>query len=157
MLWTNKIKEFEDNYVMKDKNYEYFYETSCYKNDKSTYKEKFVKTNLLPKIQDYTPFLEHIKKSKNKYVTSFWNLSGNTRLVIPIPKKNKNFCTLNEFCKNASKTQQQKFWKKVAIEIKKYKKNHEKVYLSTHGLGVSYLHIRIESTPKYYRSNLKNI
>lgn len=71
MLWTNKIKEFEDNYVVKDKNYEYFYETNCYKNDKNTYKEKFVKTNLLPKIQDYTPFLEHIKKSKNKYVKSF--------------------------------------------------------------------------------------
>ena len=29
-----KIKNFEDKYFMKDKNYEYFYETSCYKNQK---------------------------------------------------------------------------------------------------------------------------
>jgi len=156
MLWVNKIKEFENKYIMKHKNYEYFYETSCYKNEKSIYKEKFIKTKLLPKNQDYTLFLDYIKKSKNKYVTSFNNLSGKTRLVIPIPKKNKNFSTLNEFCKNASKTQQIIFWKKVALEIKRYKKNNEKVYLSTHGLGVPYLHIRIENTPKYYSSNLKN-
>lgn len=154
MLWIKKIKNFEDKYFMKDKNYEYFYETSCYKNQKSIYKEKFVKTNLLPKNQDYSSFLEYIEKSKNKYVTSFWNLSRTTRLVIPIPRKNKNFCTLNKFCKNASKTHQNNFWKKVALEIKKYKKNHKKVYLSTHGLGIPYLHIRIEDNPKYYHSNL---
>ena len=155
MLWIDKISELKDNYNMKNKKYEYFYETSCYKDEKSIFKQKFIRTNNLPKKQDYTSFLDYIKKSKNKYVTSFYNLSKSAILVIPIPKKNKNFCTLNEFCKNASITHQIKFWKKVASEIKKYKKNNEKVYLSTHGLGIPYLHIRIENTPKYYTSKLR--
>lgn len=155
MYWIDRIKLMKNNFIMEEKDYEYFYETSSYINDKSIYKEKFIKTNNLPKTQDYKLFNEYIIKSKNKYATSFYNLSKSTKLVIPMPRKNKNFSTLNNFCKNASKTHQQQFWKLVSNEIVKYKKNNKKVFISTHGLGVPYLHIRIESNPKYYISNLK--
>ena len=100
----------------------------------------------LPTTQDYSPFAKHIKKAKNKYVISFWNLSHDTLLIVPIPKRGKNFATLRDFIKNASITQQKALWKKVAQLALKSKG----VWISTHGHGVPYLHIRISATPKYY-------
>jgi hypothetical protein len=44
------------------------------------------------------------------------------------------------------------FWKKVASEIKKYLKDNDKVYISTHGLGVNYFHLRLDKYPKYYQT-----
>lgn len=156
MKWIDKIKQFNNNFYMIPKNFDYFYETSCYKNNNSIFIEKFIKTNKLSNKQNYNEFKKYIDCSKNKYVVSFYNLSKTTLLIIPIPKKNKNFSTLNNFCKFSSKTQQYFFWKKVAFEINKFKKNNDKIFISTHGLGVPYFHLRLESHPKYYISDLIN-
>lgn len=39
--------------------------------------------------------------------------------------------------------------RKVLMMLKK----HNKVWISTHGTGVPYLHVRIDTTPKYYQIN----
>ena len=39
--------------------------------------------------QDYTNFLEYIKSSKNKYVVLFPNLTEDSILIIPMPRKIK--------------------------------------------------------------------
>ncbi len=100
--------------------------------------------------QDSTSFKNQINKSKNKYVTSFYNLSKSAYLIIPIPRKDKIFTTLKDFMDNASKNQQKEFWKQIAkstiVMLQKYKK----VWISTHGTGVPYLHVRIDIKPKYY-------
>ena len=81
-----------------------------------------------------------------------------TLLIIPIPKKNKNYATLKDVCDNSSITQKKYFWKKVSKLVKKFMKNEKYVWISTHGLGVSYMHIRISNKPKYYFDNeLKKI
>jgi len=95
------------------------------------------------------PYNQYIKNTKNNYVTSFYSLSKITKLVIPVPRK-KNFTTMKDFIDNASITQQKYFWKRVAKEIKKMLKIYDKVYINTHGLGVYYFHLRIDSKPKYY-------
>jgi len=97
-------------------------------------------------------FQKYIDSSTNKYVTSFSNLSGDSLLIIPIPKKNKDFTTIKDFIDNSSINHQKVFWKKVANEIKQRLKTKEKIYISTHGLGVPYFHIRLDDTPKYYKT-----
>lgn len=96
----------------------------------SEYEEKFIENHLLDNlIEDYLPFQKYINKSINKYVTSFYNLSKDCKLIIPIPKKNKNFTTIKDFIDNSSITHQQIFWKKVAKEIKIMLKNMIKYIL----------------------------
>ena len=89
-------------------NKKFIYETSvCNKTLTSKYNEKFIVDFSLNKItkQNYEPFIEYIKHSTNNYVTSFYNINGVTKLIIPIKKRNKNFSTMKDFIDNASKTQ----------------------------------------------------
>jgi hypothetical protein len=125
--------------------------TSVLKNNGNVvFKEKYKINKELPTKQSHKAFNEHIKKSKNKYVTSFPNLNGDTILVVPIPRPGKNYATLKDFVDNAPKMQQKEFWKKVAIVAETQMKKFGSVWVSAHGLGVPYLHIRVCSIPKYY-------
>ena len=153
MLWKDKINNWIQTYPKNIKK-SFFYETCvCNKAMTNVYKENFIESDKLNNLkEDYSPYQKHINKSKNKYVTSFPNLSGDTMLVIPMPKKNKPYTTMKEFIDNASPYQQKVFWKKVATEVIKWLRNNDIVYISTHGLGVSYFHLRIEKYPKYYQT-----
>lgn len=71
-------------------------------------------------------------------------------LIKPIPVNGKNFATLRDFIDNSSKIHQIEFWKKVAeIAIESMHK-YGKVWISVHGLGVVYTHVRISDSSKYY-------
>ena len=120
---------------------------------KNHYEDIYIKSDLLDKLdQDYISFIEYINKSKNKYYTYFYNPSKTTLLIIPIPRKNKNFTTIKDFIDNASNYQQIQFWKGVGKLIKKMLKKNNKIYISTHGLGVPYFHLRLDIEPKYYKT-----
>ena len=157
MKWSEVLSKWESGEVMKFpssiKN-KFQWNTSVLKNNGDCeYKESFRIEPDLPDIQDFTPFQEYITQSKNKYVISFPNLSNDTILIIPTPKRGKNYATLYHFSNNSSKTQQREFWRKVAIEARKFMNSQGKVWISVHGLGVSYLHVRISNKPKYYFDN----
>jgi hypothetical protein len=100
-------------------------------------------------------FDEYLNKAeKTDAAVSFWNRAKNTLLIVPTPQKGKNYAHLAEFMKNASPLKQKKFWKFVAktieTELKELKKD-DILYVSTHGHGVPYLHIRLEiNKPKYF-------
>ena len=100
--------------------------------------------------QNISAFEKQIKKSKSRNIAVFPNLSKSTLLCVPIPRKNKDFTSIKDFMDNASHNHQCEFWKQVAIEIENQLQFHEKLYISTHGLGVPYFHLRIEPVPKYY-------
>ena len=123
------------------------------KDEKLTYRQEFVIDKYLPMEQDYSSFQDYLKKSKNKYVTSFINLCGDTILIVPIPKRGKNFAHIKNFIDNASITQQKEVWKQVTIVARKLLKKHKYIWISTHGHGVPYLHIRIGIMPKYYQKS----
>lgn len=133
----------------------FFYETCCCdalgSND---YVSKFIESDELEKIktQDYSNFNEYIYKSPNPYVTSFLNKTKTSKLIIPMPMTGLNFATIKDFIDNASITQQKEFWKYTANEIKQHQKKYNKIYISTHGLGVNYFHLRIDLEPKYYQT-----
>lgn len=94
-----------------------------------------------------------VSKTRCKAIKS---LSGDTWLVIP-PSKG-DFSTLYDFCKNADSDMVNTFWKYVSDTIDSIIKGDrewvgDKIYVSTHGLGVNWLHVRLSPTPKYYVSS----
>ena len=164
MKWSEILSQWESgNYPKVPKNIKspYFWRTSVQSNKKDlVYKEEFIEDERLLKAkEDLKPFAEHLDKNKDeKYAISFPNLSGDTILVVPIPRKSKRFTNMFYFMNNASEIQKKELWKKVALEARKFIEKNENVWISTHGLGVNYLHIRICITPKYYEnSKLKKI
>ncbi len=57
------------------------------------------------------------------------------------------------FTKHAPIAQQHALWNEVALQLRKTLKekgNEVPIWLSTSGLGVYWLHIRLDTTPKYY-------
>jgi hypothetical protein len=154
MLWLDVLKNWENGIVLKYPNElcdKFQWNTSVLKdNGNVEYKQSFKANKALAITQNYKDFKYHIANSKNKYVTSFPNLSNDTMLVVPMPVAGKNYATLKDFIDNATKLQQQFFWKKVAKVAKNFMNLNEKVWISVHGLGVDYTHVRIASIPKYY-------
>ena len=156
-MWSKKIEKWASGkiqkYPKKIKNRFYFETFVCDKLMKNKYDEVFIENNELDNLEeDYTPFRNQILKSKNKYVVSFWNISNDCLLIIPMPRKNKKFTTIKDFMDNASEYQQRKFWIKTAHEIIKVLETNDKIYISTHGTGVSYFHLRLDKYPKYYQT-----
>ena len=148
MKWTDKLQQWSSGQPMQlhSQLESFLWNTTLYDTGNEPFRECFLEDSSLPQRQDFSAFATHIDNSTNKYVTSFWNLSQDTLLVIPMPRKNKNYATLKDFIQNASITQQTYFWKYIASILK----NTNRVYVSTHGFGVPYLHVRISKTPKYY-------
>lgn len=88
---------------------------------------------------------------KDKQCTTFYNKSGDTLLVIPRKSSQHRYSNLYQFAKNAPLKTWSNFFKKVDAAISKYrKKTGLDPYVSTHGHGVSWLHVRISAKPKYY-------
>ena len=156
MKWIDKINSWKNGDVQTypaNITKPFFYETyKCDKDLQNKYKEKFIQSNKLIFKQDYTAFEKHIQRSLCKDAISFFNLSKDALLVIPMPRKNKDFSTIKGFIDNATLTQQRHFWQLVAATIKKALKTHDHVYVSTHGLGVPYFHLRLDFEPKYYQT-----
>lgn len=87
----------------------------------------------------------------NQSVVSFPNLRGDATLVVPSPQGHeKQYSHLANFVRQAPDNQVNDFWKKVG-KIYQKQLGANKKWLSTAGLGVYWLHVRIDSRPKYYR------
>lgn len=100
------------------------------------------KSNTLPKTIDPIPYQKYVRRDKNKLSTVFPNLSGDVKLVIPI----KPYPTIYSFAKKSTEREWLALFNNV---VKNFKK--EDKFISTHGHGVSWLHVRIERYPKYYK------
>jgi len=122
--------------------------TSVLETPQSPFIQSFLVNKELPKKQNYSAFQKYIDSSQNKYATSFPSLSGDI-LVIPMPVRGKNYATLKDFIDNAPKIQQKEFWKKVS-NVARTCMRKERIWISVHGMGVPYTHVRIATSPKYY-------
>ncbi|MCB9295404.1 MAG: hypothetical protein H6559_20115 [Lewinellaceae bacterium] len=103
-------------------------------------------------LPDYETYKEYYDLSgPNHGVVSFPNLGHDATLVVPSPyRKDANYCGLPEFFLEAPIKQQQSIWKVVAHQMKLLL-NEKPIWLSVAGGGISWLHIRLDSIPKYYR------
>lgn len=105
---------------------------------------------LAERLPDFQTFSTRFKNDKS--AVSFPNLGGDAQLIVPCPQKNHSvFTHIGSFVREADREQVNAFWKLVAKEALNCI-GTEPSWLSTSGLGVFWLHVRIDSFPKYYQT-----
>ncbi|MEM6802200.1 MAG: hypothetical protein AAF696_12400 [Bacteroidota bacterium] len=115
----------------------------------TTYEFVLIDSPALAKVEaNPAAFLE--KFSPGQPIASFKNLGGDAALVVPSSLDTfKAYPHLASFVREAPKNQQDEFWIEVAKTYVAELGDQPK-WLSTSGLGVYCLHVRIDSRPKYY-------
>ena len=100
---------------------------------------------------DPTPFAGQFDRTAGPTGThSFPSLGGDAYLVVPAPTKPmRDFGHLAAFLRNASLDQQHLLWTEVASCVAE-RVSTRPLWLSTAGAGVSWLHVRLDTRPKYY-------
>lgn len=100
---------------------------------------------------DPTPFQEHFSSCRTEPVLTFPNLGGDAVLVVPRPLANTHCYThLARFLRESPTHQVDEFWRTVGCAMRE-RVSDAPIWLSTAGMGVSWLHLRLDSRPKYYR------
>lgn len=93
-------------------------------------------------------FAEHFKKGER--VAVFANTGGDATLIAPAPTAATAwYAHLGVFLRSAPRVQVQALWEAVARAARE-KLSGEPLWISTSGLGVPWLHVRLDSAPKYY-------
>jgi len=99
---------------------------------------------------DPVPFESQFSLQRGSDVITFPNLGGDTLLIVPTQLGPlEAYPHLSTFLRNAPKDQIRSLWKVAAVAVRE---NLSPVprWLSTAGLGVSWLHLRLDTRPKYY-------
>lgn len=87
---------------------------------------------------------------ENAQIVTFTNLANDATLIAPCPCSHlATYPHLAAFSRMAPMEQQHALWQTVGRTLK-YRIGDNPVWISTSGLGVYWLHIRLDSTPKYY-------
>jgi hypothetical protein len=86
-------------------------------------------------------------------VVTFQNLAGDATLIVPSPgNSSASYPHLAAFLRNAPEDKAAELWRSVGKSINN-SLSDKAIWLSTSGLGVAWLHIRLDATPKYYQHN----
>lgn len=114
---------------------------------------------------DSWAFREHLtRENGTNDVVSFLNIRRDATLVVPCSRviissssesdadDDSSYGHLATFTMEAPHDQANRLWQRVfaELDLKLRQNDREKVWLSTSGLGVPWLHIRLDSVPKYY-------
>lgn len=102
-------------------------------------------------IPDPVAFASHFEATDTGVeVVVFPNLGGDAVLVAPIPQAPLGaYPHLAAFARTAPAEQQHAFWRIVGSTVADRLADRP-LWLSTNGLGVAWLHARLDSRPKYY-------
>lgn len=156
--WIQFLKESDEfilffNDVLAASKYEaYFWEVKpvTQKRLGDIFEFVLVESTFLAKIKaDNSDFKSYFNPGES--VVAFPNLGKNAQLIVPIEMNNRDdYAHIANFVRNATKPQICAFWKRVGEEYEKAL-GAERKWLSTSGLGVYWLHVRIDSRPKYYQ------
>jgi hypothetical protein len=94
-------------------------------------------------------FADHFRPACE--VATFANLGGDAVLVAPCPEgEGADFAHLARFTATATPARQHALWEAVGRAMQA-RIGERPVWLSTAGLGVAWLHVRLDDRPKYYR------
>lgn len=110
-----------------------------------------VRSPALARIRpDAGPFEAHFRAAV--HAVTFESLGRDALLVAPTPgTAAEDFAHLARFVRTASVEQQRGLWREVAHAVERRVSETVPFWLSTAGLGVSWLHVRLDARPKYYR------
>jgi len=100
---------------------------------------------------DPEPFSAHFERDREGEIVSFRSLGGDAVLLAPRPSGSPEACAhLAAFVRQASQSRIENLWRETGRAMRE-NLSERKLWLSTSGLGVSWLHIRLDSYPKYYQ------
>jgi hypothetical protein len=103
---------------------------------------------------DLHSFEKHFRAQRGKPVAVFGNLRRDARLVVPQPiaEDKSLYIHFKSFITSADRKQKHQLLIDVArtMQTRLSERPRDKVWLSTSGLGVPYLHVRLDDHPKYY-------
>ena len=95
-------------------------------------------------------FASYFEQAASEDVIVFPNLGGDAVLVVPCPQgPDENYPHLAAFLRNAPRRQVRALWHMTAQQMLR-SVGDRPVWLSTAGGGVAWLHMRLDSRPKYY-------
>ena len=132
----------------------YFLETPPVTNDTLDREFEFVlvgSQQLAGVRTDQSAFANHFASAEpGASVIAFSNLGGDATLIVPCPRAPLSaYSQISAFARWAPDEQQHQLWKWVGAALER-KLGAQPIWLSTSGLGVYWLHIRLDSAPKYY-------
>ncbi len=105
---------------------------------------------LASRYADQSAFSQHFARAGQDLVLSFANLRGDAKLIVPTPRQGKlAYPHLAAFLRRAAVDQQMALWSSLSSEIMG-QLSQNPLWISTSGLGVSWLHLRLDQRPKYY-------
>lgn len=155
-LWqtSEEFRKFFTATITECKFDAFFWETPPVKKETLESQFEFVlvaSASLSRLVPDPSPFRSQFSSHDSEPVLTFPNLGGDALLVVPAPLADETCYThLARFLRDAPRSQVDAFWRSVGNAM------HDRVssapiWLSTAGLGVSWLHLRLDTRPKYYR------
>ena len=159
--FINDLQEKEDvldafiQILKRSKHKTYFFETPSI--DKRNYDEKMFEfvlvdaPSLLNIEEDSDAFKEYFSCDHSRTVVSFKNLGGDATLVSPCPELNNDniYSSLAPFTRKANENQVREFWRTSAAVLQDTISD-KPTWMSTSGVGIFWLHLRLDSRPKYY-------
>ncbi len=101
---------------------------------------------------DHNTFSQYFDmKAGDNGVVVFDNLGKDALLVVPSPVlPEADYSDLAAFLKNAPDRQQHALWRMLGTCVKQ-RLGRQPLWISVAGGGVAWLHVRIDTYPKYYR------
>jgi hypothetical protein len=95
-------------------------------------------------------FADQFRRGPGRDVVTFRNLGGDAMLVAPCPRGPvESYAHLAAFTRGAAVSQQHRLWQEVGRAVTG-SLGPRPTWVSTCGLGVFWLHVRLDSRPKYY-------
>lgn len=102
---------------------------------------------------DPEPFARHFVRPDGPPIRVFANLGRDALLVVPFPQvpRDPAYAHLATFLRGGPAEQVDALWRKLGRTLTgRLKRDPKPVWVSTSGLGVSWLHVRLDRQPKYF-------
>ena len=151
---TSKFREFYFSILEESPVEAYFWENPpvTTSNIMQAYEFVLVNSPQLSRVSaDPGPFQEKCNAKRfGESVIAFENLGRDAELIVPCPVVEQNiYVHFASFIRDAPKNQKHELFITLAHSLRK-RINSKSTWVSTSGLGVYWLHIRLDTRPKYY-------
>ena len=129
----------------------YRWETPPITKDTANRQFEFVLLNSpgLARSPDTTTYADHFADADDDGIVVFENLDKDAILVVPSPNGPTSYDHLATFIRSAPDSQRHALWHVVGQMMQRLLTDHP-LWLSTAGGGVAWVHVRLDSRPKYY-------
>lgn len=129
---------------------EFFWKCKPFKSLREEYVHEIIRASGF-RPADPTAFSGHFSRSEESVVV-FSNTGQDAIILSPRPPRGRatlrSYASIASFMRDGPKTKQNQLFKALASTIRKTR--NRKLWVNTNGLGVPWLHVRVDFTSKYY-------